>query len=103
MQCLNIFDDLLLYTLLFSSISKPAFITVKDDENIYIASHVLELSNYGPSILPEADLTVRYPQVQMSGRAQLYLNKTTVCLTNRFYKCILYLSLVMRKCVFGSL
>ena len=63
---------------LFSSISRPSFITVNDDENIYIASHVLELYNYGPSILPVADLTVRYPQVQLGGRAQLYLNKTTV-------------------------
>ena len=52
--------------------------TVKDDENIYHASHVLELGNFGPSILPEAQLTIRYPQVQIDGKAQLYLNKTTV-------------------------
>lgn len=61
----------------FKGISRPAFITVNDEENIYIASHILELDNYGPSILPVAELTVRYPQVQLGGRAQLYLNKTT--------------------------
>lgn len=60
----------------FNGVAKPSFITLKDDENIYTASHVLELSNNGPSILPEADLTVRYSQVQRDGKAQLYLNKT---------------------------
>ena len=59
-------------------VSRPSFVTVKKEESRYNAEHVLELKNNGPSILPNAYLTIRYPQVQSGGQAHVFLNKTTV-------------------------
>ena len=59
-------------------VSRPSFVTVKKEESRYNAEHVLELKNNGPSILPDAYLTIRYPQVQSGGQAHVFLNKTTV-------------------------
>lgn len=60
------------------SVSRPAYVTVRDNEDSYEISHIYELRNQGPSPLPEADLMVEYPQVQVSGSAQLRLNSTEV-------------------------
>lgn len=60
----------------FSGVSQPSFITVRDKKTTYKTTHVYELRNKGPSLLPEARITVQYPEVISGGFPHIRLNTT---------------------------
>ncbi|XP_053374563.1 integrin alpha-9-like [Mercenaria mercenaria] len=61
----------------FTGISKPISITIRDEAQKYITSHIYELRNKGPSPLPYSTLMILYPQIQQGGKPHLYLNTTS--------------------------